>query len=89
MKEELISFLNEHPLFKYELDAGSEQQVRNALEEFFDHYQPERSKREDLQYCSCCDEVIYCRNCNHENTDCKKCKMRCSEHDGNIVREVQ
>lgn len=48
MKKELMEFLEKHPLFKYELDGGSEQQVINALDQFFDQYQTERSKREDF-----------------------------------------
>ncbi len=40
MKEDLIAFLNEHPLFTHELDAGAEQQVRNALEQFFAQCHP-------------------------------------------------
>lgn len=49
MKEELMNFLEAHSLFKYELDSGSEQQLRNALDQFFEQYQPERSKREDCE----------------------------------------
>lgn len=37
MKEKLIDFLEKHALFKYELDAGSESRVRNAIDDFFEH----------------------------------------------------
>lgn len=71
MKKELIEFLEKHPLFKYELDGGSEQQVKRALDEFFDQYQPERSKREDLDFDKRCLEFM---------NDIYESKMRCSEH---------
>lgn len=45
-----MSFLEKHPLFQYELDSGSEQQVRNALDQFFDQYQSEPSDGEDIVY---------------------------------------
>lgn len=36
-----MNFLEGHDLFKFQLDAGSEQQVRNALDEFFTQCQLE------------------------------------------------
>jgi hypothetical protein len=48
MKKELMDFLEANDLFRFKLDAASECMVRETLDEFFDKYQPERSKREDL-----------------------------------------
>ena len=39
MKDELMHFLENHSVFRHELDAGSEDQVIRALEEFFFHYE--------------------------------------------------
>lgn len=66
-------------------------------------YQPERSKREDKCFvimgskeCIAMDAVLsdeskqYMNNSHIQiNHNGKKYLMRCSEHDGNIVREVQ
>jgi len=48
MKEELIKFMEEQQVLGYRLDAGPEQLVRECIDQFFDQYQPERSKREDV-----------------------------------------
>ncbi len=80
MKKELIEFLDNHPLFKYELDGGSESQVRNALDQFFDQYQPERSKREDgnlersvdkLTCKECGKDVLYLSEIKRETVSCR------------------
>lgn len=55
----------------------------------FNQIQPERSKREDSckhqfgseQMCDSSDPYYICSKCGYE--------MRCSEHHGNMVREVQ
>lgn len=51
MKDILIHFLDHHSLFKYELDSGSENQVRRALEDFFIHW---KNKSLPSYYCSQC-----------------------------------
>ena len=59
-------------------------------------HQPERSKREDLENVECkeCERTkddilrsVCCSNCLYHYLDFSK--MRCSEHCGNTVREVQ
>jgi len=55
--------------------------------------QPERSKREDLD-CKECERIkenVYSQICTHCDIDqyLDESKMRCSEHCGNTVREVQ
>ena len=46
-EKELIDFLENHDLFKFKLDGGSEQMVKDALHEFFDRNKHDCPKMED------------------------------------------
>ena len=58
--------------------------VRESLYWTSLHFQPERSKREDLpnkynpnnykSWCSCCLKWLYCSNCHSEHSNCERCK---------------
>jgi hypothetical protein len=47
VKEEFIKFMEQQEVLGYRLDGPSEHIVRECIDQFFDQYQPERSKRED------------------------------------------
>lgn len=47
MKNELVNFLLEHDELSWEISGKVEEVLLKAIDEFFDKYQPERSKRED------------------------------------------
>jgi hypothetical protein len=70
-------------------------ELRAIIKQFI-FVQPDRSKREDLHHKDCI--PIISNNCWHVGNECElkeKCdrkvgaRMRCSEHCGNTVREVQ
>lgn len=46
MQEELKKFIHDHEGFS-DLKQKQEDYIRFCIDEFFKHYQPERSKRED------------------------------------------
>ena len=48
MKEELIKFLENHEELFWELTGKDYEILNKSINEFFASYQPERSKREDL-----------------------------------------
>lgn len=84
MKEELKKFMCENERkYWYGCDADD---MCFLIDKFFDEYQPERSKREDLENLGhdltgipTTDES-WCRKCGEEDHVLKKTGMRCSEH---------
>jgi hypothetical protein len=102
MKEELKQFLQEKIMGGFM--ATEENMILRGIDEFFNQYQPERSKREDFcltkladQYLEEWEPLPYFRNEDsqpyiqgvYDFSDWLKQKMRCSEHGGNIMKEVQ
>jgi hypothetical protein len=71
------------------LSLNREIEITEAIETFLAKYQPERSKREDL---SCCSRFYVEYDPKWKIPDgyenLKPDGMRCSEHDGNIMRKV-
>lgn len=75
MKKELIKFMEDQDVLGYRLDGPSEQIVRESIDQFFDQYQPERSKRED----SC----EYCKN------SYKSGVIMCNDHGKELIKNMR
>jgi hypothetical protein len=74
---------------------GSKGWIKIPTEYSCMHDQPERSKREDIGDLGHdftgipTTEESWCRKCNEEDHVIKSKMMRCSEHGGDVVREVR
>lgn len=85
----------EHHDLSWEISGKTEEILLRAIDEFFDSYQPERSKREDIEDLGHdfvtvgCTDHRYCVKCAEEYHVVKTKMMRCSELYGDIERPAE